>query len=72
LKSILGELQKFRKKTFLLPNLRQEASEKQAFIEGTLMALGLDPEKVTAEGKNSVLSMNLSHLLYMHLPKHGS
>lgn len=48
---MLHKLQKYKKKTFLLPNAHQEAAEKQAFIEGPLMAIGLDPTKVTAEGK---------------------
>ncbi|KAF8668495.1 hypothetical protein AX14_006173 [Amanita brunnescens Koide BX004] len=49
---MLAELQRFKKKTYLLPNACQQAGEKQAFIEGALVSLGLDPEKVMAEGRN--------------------
>jgi hypothetical protein len=65
LQNMLHELQKYKKKTFLLPNARQEAAEKQAFIEGALTAIGLDPTKVTAEGKNSALSEYLPNLLHI-------
>jgi hypothetical protein len=64
---MLSELQKFKKKMSLLPNALEMMVEKQAFIEGTLITLGMEPDKVTAEGKNAGSSMYLLHLLHIKL-----
>ena len=59
----LDQLSAYQKKTALLPNSRQKAAVPQAFIEGALVQLGLDPDKVSAEVRADMQEKSVHNII---------